>query len=97
MTKVTKRAEKANDLLRGAKVERSGLKAQVAHSPGRRLKSTCWPSVRLAMVHPTTRQYAAENRLQVSPVFNPNRSLEKVSCHFLMTAIRKIALYMLDS
>lgn len=29
--------------------------------------------------------------------FNPNRSLEKVSCHFLMTAIRKIALYMLDS
>ena len=30
-------------------------------------------------------------------VFNPNRSLEKVSCHFLMTAIRKIALYMLDS
>ena len=70
MTKVTKRAEKANDLLRGAKVERSGLKAQVAHSPGRRMKSTCWPSVRLAMVHPTTRQYAAENRLQASPVFN---------------------------
>ena len=30
-------------------------------------------------------------------LFNPNRSLEKVSCHFLMTAIRKIALYMLDS
>ena len=30
-------------------------------------------------------------------VLNPNRSLEKVSCHFLMTAIRKIALYMLDS
>ena len=30
-------------------------------------------------------------------MFNPNRSLEKVSCHFLMTAIRKIALYMLDS
>ena len=29
--------------------------------------------------------------------FIPNRSLEKVSCHFLMTAIRKIALYMLDS
>ena len=28
--------------------------------------------------------------------FNPNRSLEKVSCLFLMTAIRKIALYMLD-
>ena len=28
--------------------------------------------------------------------FIPNRSLEKVSCHFLMTAIRKIALYMLD-
>ena len=63
MTKVTKRAEKANDLLRGGKVERSGLKAQVAHSPGRRKKSNCWPSVRLAMVHPTTRQYAAENRL----------------------------------
>ena len=70
MTKVTKRAKKANDLLRGAKVERSGLKAQVAHSPGRRLKSTCWPSVRLAMVHPTTRQYAAENSLQTSPDFN---------------------------
>ena len=31
------------------------------------------------------------------PAVNPNRSLEKVSCHFLMTAIRKIALYMLDS
>lgn len=29
-------------------------------------------------------------------LFNPNRSLEKVSCHFLMTAIRKTALYMLD-
>ena len=70
MTKVTKRAEKANDLLWGAKVKPSGPKAQVAHSPGRRLKSTCWPSVRLAMVHPTTRLYAAENRLQVSPVFN---------------------------
>ena len=28
--------------------------------------------------------------------FIPNRSLEKVSCHFLMTAIRKTALYMLD-
>lgn len=27
---------------------------------------------------------------------NPNRLLEKVSCHFLMTAIRKTALYMLD-
>ena len=31
-----------------------------------------------------------------SPVFIPNRSLEKVSCHFLMTAIRKTALYLLD-
>ena len=30
-------------------------------------------------------------------MINPNRSLEKVSCHFLMTAIRKTALYMLDS
>ena len=30
-------------------------------------------------------------------LINPNQSLEKVSCHFLMTAIRKIALYMLDS
>ena len=29
-------------------------------------------------------------------VFNPNRSLEKVSCHFQMTAIRKTALYILD-
>ena len=29
-------------------------------------------------------------------IFIPNRSLEKVSCHFLMTAIRKTALYMLD-
>ena len=26
--------------------------------------------------------------------FNPNRSLEKASCQFLMTAIRKTALYM---
>ena len=30
-------------------------------------------------------------------LLNPNRSLEKASCHFLMTAIRKTALYMLDS
>ena len=30
-------------------------------------------------------------------VINPNRSLEKASCHFLMTAIRKSTLYMLDS
>ena len=30
-------------------------------------------------------------------LFNPNRSLEKASCHFLMTAIKKTALYMLDS
>ena len=34
--------------------------------------------------------------LAVNLVFIPNRSLEKVSCHFLMTAIRKTALYMLD-
>ena len=27
-------------------------------------------------------------------VINPNRSLEKASCQFLMTAIRKTALYM---
>ena len=27
-------------------------------------------------------------------LFNPNRSLEKASCQFLMTAIRKTALYM---
>ena len=27
---------------------------------------------------------------------NPNRSLEKASCHFLMTAIRKTVFYMLD-
>ena len=32
-----------------------------------------------------------------SILFNPNRSLEKASCNFLMTAIRKTALYMLDS
>ena len=35
-------------------------------------------------------------RLQTA-TFIPNRSLEKASCHFLMTAIRKTALYMLDS
>ena len=29
-------------------------------------------------------------------LFSPNRSLEKVSCHFLMAAIRKTVLYMLD-
>ena len=33
----------------------------------------------------------------VRDAFTPNRSLEKASCHFLMTAIRKTALYMLDS
>ena len=35
------------------------------------------------------------NRLHTL-LLNPNRSLEKVSCRFLMTAIRKTALYMLD-
>ena len=34
---------------------------------------------------------------EATVTFNPNRSLEKASCHFLMTAIRKTALYMLDS
>ena len=29
--------------------------------------------------------------------FTLNRSLEKACCHFLMTAIRKTAFYMLDS
>ena len=29
-------------------------------------------------------------------MLNPNRSLEKASCHFLMTVIRKTALYILD-
>ena len=33
---------------------------------------------------------------EMFPKINPNRSLEKASCHFLMTAIRKTALYMLD-
>ena len=37
------------------------------------------------------------NNLCARCLFIPNRSLEKVSCHFLMTAIRKTALYMLDS
>ena len=35
--------------------------------------------------------------IEVCKSINPNRSLEKASCHFLMTAIRKTALYMLDS
>ena len=35
--------------------------------------------------------------IKQTKLLNPNRSLEKVSCHFLMTAIRKTALYMLDS
>ena len=39
--------------------------------------------------------YAPDN-LPYNTQFIPNRSLEKVSCHFLMTAIRKTALYMLD-
>ena len=29
-------------------------------------------------------------------IINPNRSLEKASCNFLMTAIRKMTLYMLN-
>ena len=41
-------------------------------------------------------EFLYDNHLELHR-FNPNRSLEKVSCHFLMTAIRKIALYMLDS
>ena len=38
-----------------------------------------------------------KGRRIINVVLNPNRSLEKASCHFLMTAIRKTALYMLDS
>ena len=41
--------------------------------------------------------YAEREVICLHRHFTPNRSLEKVSCHFLMTAIRKIALYMLDS
>ena len=37
-----------------------------------------------------------KSKVLLIPYFIPNRSLEKVSCHFLMTAIRKTALYMLD-
>ena len=37
-----------------------------------------------------------DNQQLLRMLFNPNRSLEKVSCHFLMTAIRKTALYILD-
>lgn len=36
-------------------------------------------------------------RISALSIFIPNRSLEKASCHFLMTAIRKTASYMLDS
>ena len=36
------------------------------------------------------------SKKDITSSFNPNRSLEKASCHFLMTAIRKTALYMLD-
>lgn len=43
------------------------------------------------------RTQPAHNQQEFCTAINPNRSLEKVSCHFLMTAIRKIALYMLDS
>ena len=41
---------------------------------------------------------ALSHYVGVFPVFRfiPNRSLEKVSCHFLMTAIRKTVFYMLD-
>ena len=31
---------------------------------------------------------------KIESLINPNRSLEKASCQFLMTAIRKTALYM---
>ncbi len=38
-----------------------------------------------------------EQRMEYLTGLNPNRSLEKTFCHFLMTAIRKTALYMPDS
>ncbi len=41
--------------------------------------------------------YDVELSGEIAYTVNPNRSLEKASCHFLMTAIRKTALYMLDS
>ena len=44
-----------------------------------------------------SQSYKSLTKLKLMKTFIPNRSLEKVSCHFLMTAIRKIALYMLDS
>ena len=45
----------------------------------------------------TIKNYKSIDIVCLNSEINPNRSLEKVSCHFLMTAIRKIALYMLDS
>ena len=44
-----------------------------------------------------TLKHNRQSTVGTSAHFNPNRSLEKASCHFLMTAIRKTALYMLDS
>ena len=55
-------------------------------------------------LYPTTNNWnflklnTADGRIWiVQYAINPNRSLEKASCHFLMTAIRKTAFYMLDS
>lgn len=59
------------------------------------------PDYSISMLHEwrkdcTNIRYLAEATLDTADYINPNRSLEKVSCHFLMTAIRKTALYMLD-
>ena len=52
------------------------------------------PMPNLSFDHPFI--YAVRENTTGAILFIPNRSLEKVSCHFLMTAIRKTALYMLD-
>ena len=47
-------------------------------------------------VRATAKTPASPLNLTIILFFIPNRSLEKASCHFLMTAIRKTALYILD-
>jgi hypothetical protein len=66
-------------------------------------KKTAWfmlQRIRQAFVQNPTEKFdgvVEVDETYVGGKINPNRSLEKASCHFLMTAIKKTALYMLDS
>lgn len=57
----------------------------------------CFPLHTTAQTKNAAEIWQAYQQTQDLYTFIPNRSLEKTSCHFLMTAIRKFVLYRPDS